>query len=53
MKKQSLKSVSSHYIDVYLARAAKEDALYAKISGADDNGFLMYFAPREYCKNVI
>lgn len=52
-KKNSSKNVSSPKIDNYVKRAMEAGALCAKVSGAGGGGFIMYFVPPEYRKNVI
>lgn len=52
-KKNSSKSVSNPEIDQYINKAIRAGALCAKVSGAGGGGFIMYFVPTEYRKNVI
>jgi len=52
-KKKSSNSVSNPLINDSINRAIEAGALAAKVSGAGGGGFIMYFVPPEYRKNVI
>ena len=52
-KNKSAKSVSNLQINAYIERAIHAGARCANVSGAGVGGFIMYFVPPEYRKNVI